>query len=137
MVVGLYNGSNIGIITLESTGTSTILGEIPLGDGLSSMALFSTPDDQFGVVRHVTVSVEGNKLLNLLGCFRPRFDIVVPPVSPFITIRNFIGLEGFVRDEPKAFPVIPPRSDFFLRAVVASGTTAVSVGFDVLCVPIR
>ena len=134
--VGLYSGTNIDTVVIESSATSTTLGQMLPGDSTSLLAQISTPDDHFALVRHVVVSVEGNKVINLDVCLRSNFDDVTPPMCPFIIVKKFIGLNAFHTDTPKSLLIIPPMSDFFFRGATDTGTSAISVGFDVLLVPL-
>lgn len=133
--VGEYGGANVGSMTIEGSDTSTVLAMVPLGDSRASFAQFSTPKDRLALIRHVIVSVEGIKNIDMDVCIRNNFTNTTGLISPFMIVRKFIGLGDFHTEDPKSLILLPPLTDFFMIANTSSGTSALSVGFDVLLIP--
>lgn len=133
--VGLYGASNVGDLIFESVDTSMVLVKMTALGGTSHLGLFSTPIDHYALLRHILVSVEGTKIINMDMCRRDSFNTIAAPHKPFIIIRQFSGLAVFHTDTPKSDLVLPPLTDLFFRATTPASTSAVSIAFDILLVP--
>ena len=136
ITVGTYGGSNTGTLTVEITGTGTVILQCVSGDSQTLSAHFCVPQGYYGFISGAILTTDSNKPIDIRVITRDHADQIVAPFAPFSVAQAYTGLLGvsnFTYDPPIQ---LSPTTDVFLTAKTATGTATVSVEYWGYTIPI-
>jgi hypothetical protein len=129
-------GTQAGDISIRITGGGADQCEIlnTLKYGHSQVARYSVPNNKTAYIRRISANVDGNKAADIFFWERLDGDTVTAPFSPKIIL---VELDGVLGEEIIPFDVplkLPSKTDFWVSADTASGTTLVDVELEIIVV---
>lgn len=133
---GTYGGSNASDIIIENSAGDE-LAQIDAGLGQTQLGVYTVPAGKTAYVFNRRAQVSGNKAAELRFWQRQGADDVAVPFVSKRLVTRFPSFTGIATDEGvgrPAFVVIPEKTDLWWSGFTASGTTEVSVWWDMILV---
>jgi len=129
--VGTYTGNNAGDILIETTG-GTLVADILAGYGQTQLALYSIPANKTGYLERMSLRAEASKAVTFRVWQRTLGDVVSAPFRAKRILRQFGGVSGQVDLRLDSVIRLQERTDIWVSAEAASGTSAASAAFDII-----
>lgn len=121
---GTYSGTNIGDITIETTGGTTI-AIIVATKGQTEQPFFTTPLGKSAYLEHISIFVEDGKDATVNLFKRENADDTTTPFTAPRIITEVHDLKGTYYENLHN-EVVLEKSDVYVMAFTSTGTTAVS-----------
>jgi len=131
--VGLYGGSNLGLITAIHDGNSSDQAFVQIGKGVSQKSHFTIPAGHYVVFRNVTIGTDSTKVATFE--FLVRANATIPPVAPFAAIVEPVTLAGIAAATEMRIlngRAVTEKSDVWVQGSANSPGGFVSLGIDFL-----
>lgn len=129
MSVGVYNGTNIGDITVENgEDMLTIMGD----EGSTQHAVYTVPSGKTAQIVHIYMNSDGLKASDFRLMARLDMTDATPPVQAKQIKFYWDGVLGYVSHLAAPSISIPALTDIWMEARGGGANTEVSAGFDLL-----
>jgi len=131
-------GSHAGTLTIQNSGAGVVWGVIGIADsgfpiGQTEIAVMTIPAGFTGYVLSKHITVESNKVPNILWFRRENADDVTTPFAPMRLFERHNGAAGEITYSPPASPIIvPEKTDIGAMGYIATGSADISVEFQIL-----
>jgi hypothetical protein len=132
--------SHTSTITLSLSGAPTTLwgimnSEGTFGLGQSEIGAYTTPTGYYGFVLSKNIGFEASKNASVFMFVRENADTVIAPFGAMRSIELDRNINNRIDVVPKGvLAVLPPITDVGFMAKSITGTTALSVDFEILLV---
>jgi len=126
LTCGTYGGSNIGAITIQSTGGTDLL-RIPIGEGYAPTGLFSVPKGKGLFLLHTFITVETKKVLDIKVNYRTNFTNTTPPVDPVNIFTFYHDIEGLSLNIEHKTHKFSELTDVWFEAKGVGGSGAITI----------
>ena len=131
---GTYSGTNVGNVTIETTGGTTLV-TIPAGLGQTETSAYTIPAGKTGYLTNFNATVDANKACDIIMWRRERADIVTAPFSSNRQVSGFTQLVGSAERRFGSYIVFPEKTDIWVTATTGSGANAsVQADYDLIIV---
>lgn len=128
------NGSNAGIITIETTGGISMERMLE-GDGITQSSMRTIPAGFTGFIVSLSGQVDGDKTGTITIWGRRDADIVVAPFGSRIQLGGIPNIVGRQSKPLKTFPPIPEKTDIWATAIkTGGGTTMAGVDYQLILI---
>lgn len=131
--VGLYDGSNIGVIKGGVGGD--VQFALAAGLGQTQIAHYCVPNNHTAYLTRIEINVDGSKSAEVRLMQRPRADDVSAPFGPARLVSRWVGVIGertLIFDSYAAFS---EKTDLFVVAQGSDvGGTEIEANFDLIVV---
>lgn len=132
--VGVYSGSNVDDIKVESVTGSLIVANIEAGLGQTQLGHFSVPNGKSAYLTRITAYYSSNKD-GTIRCYRREgADVTTAPFGPDRVIYTWDEVSGEVGHQFDSYPCIPGKSDIYFVAQANNQAASVDVSFDMIIV---
>jgi hypothetical protein len=133
--VGTYGGANSGDITIEAADGTRDIIVITSGEGQTQHGAYSVPSGKVGYLLSVHMMADAAKAADFRLFTRENFIDTVAPMSPKRLRLFFDGVLGdVVHKAVTPGPVLPALTDIWVEARGSTGSSEVSVDFEILLV---
>ena len=133
-------GSHVGILTLRVAAAGATWATIGLSAssfpiGQTEIGCYTIPAGYTGYLLSKHVSIESTKVPNILWFRRENADDVTTPFDAMRLFERHYGAASEITYQPHAPAItLPEKTDVGAMGYVATGTSAVSVEFQILLV---
>lgn len=130
---GSYIANNVGDITVERSSDSLELLTIAAGSGQSQEGWFSVGANQYGFLKFVALTIDGNKEVNFSIYKKEAINTVTAPFKPARKIIEWDGLTGgsIEHFNPETHVLINPYTDIICTATAGVSAT-VTIDFEMV-----
>jgi hypothetical protein len=133
--VGSYGGTNSGAITIEIADGTRDMVVITSGEGQTQHGAYAIPSGKVGYLLSLHMSADATKAADFRLFTRENLTDVVAPMSPKRLRLFFDGVLGDVFHRAVSpGPVLPALTDVWVEARGSTGSSEVSVDFEILLV---
>lgn len=137
--VGIYGGSNVGNIIIRVSGGGVTQAEIGIDNtvpnGKDFGSHYCVPAGKTGYILKYEVIAEANKTTAVHFMQRLGADIITAPFTPIISRSIEDGVSGSNGHSPVSPERgLPEKSDVWFKAVLPSGTGAVTINYELLLI---
>ncbi len=130
--------SHVGIISIRESGGGTtwqIISNSPIPLGQSEIGVYTVPSGYKAHIGNIVVGVEGNKAADIFLLRRENSSNVIAPYNARRVLQQFKQVQGIEILVSKAnINSLMETADVGFMAKTITGTTSVSVNYDILLI---
>lgn len=123
---GGVDGGNIGVLTVNYTGSATIVHTVRAQDGREFSSVFTVPRGYYAGITLVNTSVDSGKTCDLNIQVRPGANIVSPPFSPTLLAAELIGTTTGIQSNYNPELILQEMTDIWVLGRSSQGSSVMT-----------
>tara|TARA_R110000803_G_scaffold79541_7_gene145192 strand:- start:414 stop:1145 length:732 start_codon:yes stop_codon:yes gene_type:complete len=127
---GTYGGANTAAINIETTA-GALQAVLRAGEGQTQRAHFTIPAGFYGILEHMLLTPDSQKVTSFRVMTREDADDVTTPFKSKTVLSEFTNLAQPVEWNPQHGVVLKPNTDVWIEAKVIASTGIATANFEI------